>query len=357
MAAERLSRRARGYLAGVTALLVVVALAPPAAAIQGDKISIKIENNNTTKKPYGPMAVNDAGSTFTDDPETCAAVPFCTAVPLEVLLPSNFNPDINEFVLTVRLGWDDGGVSAGGQSAQGNDLDMYIYVIGKDAKGNTTYKEVGRSAGSSQPEVSKLFTPSKTNYVIVVYNFVGVNKGFDLTLTYRDATIRDVGTFETGPSARPGAGGSTADADASGSDFASPPSAPGSASSDSSSLSARPSPNVRPTFSSPSALPFANPSLTTGPAVVAPTGPAGFSGLPIGADTSKDLNSSLAPNESQDIFKPRVPLGPPKPVSGALLIFWFGVVPLVLVGAAAVLMIRRRPAALTVRAQPHPAPG
>lgn len=315
--------------------------AVPAGANEGEKVSIRISGDDKVKKRYDGMPVNDAGSNFTSDPETCAAAPFCTLVPLEVILPADFNPDVNEFVLTVKLLWNDSGVSAGGQAAQGNDLDMYIYHEEKDAKGKVTYREVGRSAGSKQPEVSKLFTPAQKDYLIIVYNFLGVNEGFDLDVSYRDASIEDLPEFEgAAPAARPGSSGGGS---GSGGDDLSPDAG------ESFRPSASPS---RPTFRSPSMLPSAPDTFTT-------NGAAGF-GVPTSAEdatvfdlptgSEKDLAKDLAAGEqSQDVFKRREASLHPEPASGVLLGFWLGVVPIALLGVAAVVMLRRRPVAMTLQ--------
>ena len=329
----------------VTALLagslLMVVGAVPAGANAGEKISIRIENDETAKKTYPGMLVNEAASEFAGDPETCEKAPFCTLVPMEVILPDSFNPDINEFVLKVVLSWDDQPLSAGGQEGQGNDLDMYIYHAEKDAKGATVYKEDARAAGASEPERAKIFTPTRKDYLIVVYNFLGVNRGFQLDLSYVDASIEELPDFDSDePVAAPSFGGSSSSdgADSSGGSESDLPTFAGSDAA------------VRPTPRTPSLLPSVPDGFTgtSGP-LAAPISADDGSVFDLPPGTGRDLASDLAPGESQDVFKPRVADLNPEDASPALLVFWLGVVPLVLAGAAAVFMLRRRPAALTLQ--------
>lgn len=328
-------------IAATVMVAAVVATTVPASAATGEKISIRIEGDAKTQKRYPGMPINDASSEFTGDPETCAAVPWCTVVPLEVLLPDTFDPEINEFVLAVRLSWNDAGFSAGGQSAQGNDLDMYILREEEDEDGEVTYVEVGRSAGASEPETAKLFTPAKKDYLIVVYNFLGINEGFDLALSYVDASIEDPGDFGSFPAARPAGGG------AGGSTFRDV----GDDAPSTSPSSPRPSFGSlpRPVPSSPSGLSMGPDgfSVAGAPPILPTVGTTFDLALPAGG--SRSLATDLAGGETQDVFRPRVASSDPRPVSGLVLGFWLGVVPLVLAATAAILMMRRRPAALTMQ--------
>ena len=334
----RAPRRAVSALA--LALCVVAGLAAgPAAAVEGEKFTIRIDNDEKVTKAYDGMIVNDASSEFSGDPDTCAEAPFCTLVPLEVLLRDDFDPDVNEFVLTISLAWDDSGFNVSGQAAQGNDLDMYIYKQEENEDGELEYVEVGRSAGQREPEVAKLFTPSDKDYFIVVYNYLGVNTGFTLAGSYRDASIEDLPDYESGAPFR------TPGSTSSGSDDAS--SAPAF---DDSEVAATP---TRPVFRSPSRLPVAPDSFSApgsgGGTFAVPTAPDDGSVFDLPTGSERDLASDLAANQTQDVFKPRVASANPEPASPALLVFWLGVVPIVLAGAAAVVMLRRRPAALTLQ--------
>ena len=308
----------------------------PASANAGEKITIRIENDDKASKTYPGMLVNDAASEFVADPPTCEKAPFCTLVPMEVLLAEDFDPDINEFVVKVTLSWDDQPLEAGGQQGQGNDLDMYIYHEEKDAKGNTVYVEDARAAGASQPERTKMFTPTRKDYLIVVYNFLGVNSGFKLDLSYLDASIEELPDYDSDePIAAPSFGGSSSGG------FGGSDSEPTFDGSDGA---------LRPTPRSPSFLPSVPDGFTGGSNPMAvPISPEDGSVFDFPGGTGRDLASDLAPGETQDVFKPRVASLNPEPASPALVVFWLGVVPLILVGAAAVFMLRRRPAALTLQ--------
>jgi hypothetical protein len=307
----------------------------PARGLSGDKLSIDAKPGSKVSGTYGPMPVNDASSAFTDDPEKCETLPWCTTVPIDVNLPAGFDPDVNEFFLTVAVSWDDSSIAG---AAQGNDLDTYVYSIETDADGNNTYTEVGKSAGSTMPEVSKLFEPLNTHYVLVVYNFLGVNKGFNVDINFIDASITDP---DSGFTATPAAGPIGGDGGSTGGGSVTPP--PSGASSGGAHASAPFSPDPSPSF-----LPASNPTLS--PSVDLP---------PIGTDDvfgdfgdlqdfQKDLQAD-APKSGIDLLAAsRRQLGPPKDVGASVLVFWLIGVPVVLAGAAFVVLLRRRPSALTL---------
>lgn len=332
---------------GLAVLLAFLALGfAPARGLEGAKLTIRAESGGKASGTFSPMPVADPSSSFVDDPVRCASLPFCTAVPLDVILPEGFDPDINEFFLTVKLSWDDAPIADG--AAQGNDLDMYIYAIGKDEAGDPTYELAGEAASSSQPEVAKLFQPMNVRYVIVAYNFNGVNQGFKIDIDFVDATIVDPDAASVGP-----VPGSTDPASTGGTTSPSPFAADGS-----SSDAGRPafSPSFVPSSpGSPSFLPAVDPTLTPVGDLPLPGTDEVFGDFGQLQDFQKDL-AKEAPKSGIDLLAAsRRQLGPPKEVGAPVLVFWLVGVPLALAAVAFTVLVRRRPTALTLPVPTTPA--
>ena len=179
--------------AGAFALAVSVAglssvvSAPPALALEEEPMVYEAKPGSTLKRDASiPMgAANDAVGLF-HTPGDCAASPSCTEIPLKIVLPADFDPDSQDFVVLVTLTWD----LAGSPDENAlNDLDMYIYDMNKinEETGEEEPGIAAQSATGSMPEVAKMFSPSdKNDYRILVSNFAGPNSGFTVELSYKD---------------------------------------------------------------------------------------------------------------------------------------------------------------------------
>lgn len=320
----RSSTVTRLVAAGATVVLAGLGLVGVASALEGEKLSIKAENGPPVKQSYGRMVVNDASSEFSGDPETCKSLPWCTVIPMEVILPAGYDPEIQEFTVKVTLEWDDAPVADG--AAQGNDLDLYVF----DVSGTEDYDEdgekdevfeVARSAGSSMPEVAPVFQPDNGAYEIVVYNWVGINNGFSVTLEFLDARVEEVDDFAEEPAGPKLSAGSEEDF-----------------------------------------VPEDEPVVDEGDEEIAlpePTDAGEPASDPLAGeefglfgDDEFNFDDDAAPEVDAGVLNAlggrRAALGPPKPVSGAVLVAWMGFGPIAIAAGAFFFLWRRRPAALSM---------
>src|SRR4051794_31333744 len=159
-----------------------------------------LENEKVSYDPGEPytyhadvvMAPTDGGTITT--PDECALVTWCTMVPIEIT-PLDRGPD-QDWVVELDVAWDDTKIETPGNvggSQQSNDLDAYLYYkgvlknddgtpqTGENGKPVEGYVESGRSAGGKSPEIIKLFRPTEKDYYLCVINFVGANRGFDIS--------------------------------------------------------------------------------------------------------------------------------------------------------------------------------
>jgi hypothetical protein len=310
--------------------MVVTANPAPVAAFTVDGMAIDAKEGAKVSKAYDPIPGVDGGNNTT--PEDCDSFPGCDVIPITVNLPKGFNADTDEFFLTFEVAWDPQADLAGQTTA--NDLDVYIYEKAVDAKG--AHKLVGQSAGGTEPEKGRIFTPAKTDYYMVVNDFVGVNTGFQVTLAYVDAKVfvPDESSFGSAP---PGAGSSRSPGDSTAPTTTPAPKAPRPAA----------TPYVP---DSPSALPSLTPGLA--PALTDASGAAdpdfttGFSDTKAFATSLRGANGGQSPLDL--LAASRRQVGPPGKVPAALLVLWLGLVPILLGGLTLALLIRRRPAALTL---------
>lgn len=329
---------AAAVCAAVTSLLVGT---PPAAAMEEDPILITAPSGGqgqtyTVEYPAGTLAVNDASGEF-HTPEDCEMLPSCAYIPMLVDYPEGYDRESEEYFITVTVDWEAGDVSVplpgrpAGQDevhAQGNDLDNYFYVAEQDAKGAKVFRKVAQAATANNPEKAR-WLGGDDEYALVIVNWIGVNRGFTLTITTTPATFGD--PFEDlGTGFRPADGSSSG------------------------SLTSGPADVTD--FDSFEPGPAASAPRTSGagPEPVFATNPVG---LPVigadGLDTfgafggSTDEFEASLDGEAPQLFQPARELGAPEDVPGGLIAFWLGVVPLVLAAAAGAWFWRRRPAALS----------
>ena len=225
----------------------------------------------------------------------------CDSIPLDVELPRDLGANDVVF-LTVQLDWLDAEEGT-------NDLDLYLWddrQIERNAgEEDPVYTEINRSTTAGGPEEIKQIFPDLGRYNLTIVNWSGPSLGYTvkafLTVAEFEAPFELLAP-EFGPPAEE-----------------------------------QPEEDVVVPFDY-SATP---PSNTGGP--MTPT----FGELPVQPDASLDFGPS---DFDQAIAAPprpftpssRLSQRPPRPVPGAVAAFWFGAVPLVLVGAAVLLVARRR---------------
>jgi len=324
-------RRLAGF-AVTAALLGLLSLTPamPVSALDQAANTIRVTENQTVEKDFGPLTSAEplpglpSPAPRLDTPDRCRQATYCDVIPLEVVLPPTLRPS-DEFFVSVALDWKTqtlpGTVYTKPQ--QVNDLDLYVWT---DPAGTDP---VQQSATASAPEQLRLFRPSKGKYSIVVFNYMGPNTGYKLTVTYRPEKI--VPPFESlAPDFNP---------------VATPP-APYEPPVD---LSAAP-PALPIDTSAPAETP------TTAPAPPAEAKPAPLT--PVAVDPDPDFTNFSDNAFDQQLAAPTTDVlkekqvkavGPPKPASTSGLVFWLAVVPLLLVAAAGVWLSRKGSAVLKVR--------
>jgi hypothetical protein len=330
-----MSTARRGILAFLTTALVAVGLSvvgpssvPPAGATE--QPAFQIGPNERVSIDY-PQIIGNNAANQAIDPDTCRqpVTTYCYAIHLHLNRPADLNPD-EEFTLRFRLSWEvlveDVDVPTQGEMTS-NDLDFFIwnYPYVKAAAGEPEVEEAGSAATGAQPEQTSFNTPKSDDFWLIIVNFVGVNQGSNLSITWDPEVF---GTpFEDLGGAAPR------------------------------DLSAEES-AVTPSFISPDAglsLTDAAPAFFTPPG-----GFSGFSATGVPALTSVAVDdtflggveSSLDADllaEAQRLSARRVSaIRPAKPVAAAIVGFWLIAVPLALLAVAVILLLRRRPAALSI---------
>lgn len=174
-----------------TAIVLTALLAAGAAVIARDALAIQEEAvalpaERTVEREFGPIPANDPVFVTADhtivDPPTCAALPSCALVPLDIEVPVTSEGD--DFSISLTIEWDSETVTDNNvQPLQSNDLDVFLYDDGQtaEAEGGEGYTEVGSSASADNPEVISVYEPLLGRYNLVVINFVGGNTGWKLT--------------------------------------------------------------------------------------------------------------------------------------------------------------------------------
>lgn len=286
-----------------TAILTVAGLtlaaSPATAQLQP---GMRIVEGPAVERDYPPIPGNyPVAPTVNWTPGGCndsAIGNVCDTVPLEIVVP-DLGP-VDDFYVTIEVSWDN--------PTGENDLDIYLWddQQTKKAAGSSGWTEQSRSAGSSNPEVIKQFSPTMGKYNLTVVNWLGPNLGYTvrafITIAKFEEPFELLAPTFTAPTA------------STGSDSVPPP-------------------------------PFDFSAVD--PATPGPTAPT-FGELPIEPDTEldfgpSDFDSALAApppliDPSRASFRDR----PPRDVPGLVAAFWLGVVPTLLVGAGAAAVARRR---------------
>ena len=324
-------------LAVTAGLFGLLALSPamPVSALDQAANTIRVTENQTVEKDFGPISSAEplpglpSPAPRLNTPDRCKQATYCDVIPLEVVLPPTLKPS-DEFFVTVTLDWKTStlpGVSAGGhdytRAQEVNDLDLYVWT---DPAGD---EPVQQSSTDTTPEKLRLFRPSKGKYSIVVFNYMGPNTGYKLTVSYKPEKI--VPPFESlAPDFNPVA----------------TPSVPFEA------------PVEQP--EAPPALPIdtSAPVVTTTTAPVPPKEVTPAPLTPVAVDPDPDFTNfsddafdkQLAAPSTDVLREKQVKaLGPPKPASSTSLVFWLAVVPLLLVAAGGIWLSRKGSAVLKVR--------
>ena len=328
-------RRLAGFaMSGL--LLGVLALSPamPVSALDQAANTIKITEDQKVEKDFNPIpAMNPlpglpAPAPKLNTPEQCKQQAFCDVIPLEVVLPPTLKK-ADEFFVSIKLEWKTDkidGVSAGGNEyvkpTDVNDMDLYVWD-------NPAGEEpVVHSATSTQPEFTRLFRPSKGKYSIVVFNYSGPNTGYKLTVEYKPEHI--VPPFESlAPDFTPVATPSDP--------FVAPVEEPETP--------------VLPIDTS-----GADVTPTTVPAPPTEAKPAPLT--PVAVDPDPDFTNfaddafdeQLAAPSTDVLTEKQVrAVGPPKPASGATLVFWLAIVPLLLLAGGGFWLSKKGSAVLKLR--------
>ena len=331
-------RRAAG-LAVTAGLLALLSLTPamPVSALDQQANAIRVTENQTVEKDYGPISGSQPLPVIPPDPvpklntpERCRQATYCDVIPLEVVLPPTLRPS-DEFFVSVTLDWKTSTlppVSAGGHdyttAREINDLDLYVWTDPAGAE------PVQAAATDTEPESLRLFRPSKGKYSIVVFNYSGPNTGYKLTVSYKPEKI--VPPFESlAPDFNPVA----------------TPAAPYQPPVD---LSAGPPALPIDT----SAAPTTPTTLPPPPQEAKPPAPL----APVAVDPDPDFSNFNDSAFDQQLAAPTTDVlkqkeakavGPPKPASGASLVFWLAIVPLLLMAAAGFWLSKKGSAVLKLR--------
>lgn len=333
------ARRLAGFaLTGV--LLGVLALSPamPVSALDQAANAIRVTENQKVEKEFGPIAGQNPLPGLPDPapklntPETCKQQSFCDVIPLEIVLPPTLTP-ADEFFVTVALEWKTeriDGISAGGHDyinpTDVNDMDLYVWddPIGEEVQ------PVQQSATATNPEKVRIFRPTKGKYSIVVFNYIGPNTGYKLTVEYKPESI--VPPFESlAPGFQP---------------IEETPPAPSE-------------PPVEPE------APVEMPADTSGedftpvtqpPAPPAESAPAPLTPVVIDPDpdftnfADDAFDEQLAAPTTDVLTEKQVKaVGPPKPASTESLVFWLAIVPLLLLAGGGIWLSKKGSAVLKVR--------
>jgi hypothetical protein len=323
-------RTLRAIALAATAAAVVAVLAPvPAAAFETDTVSIS--EGQRIVKSYPGMGPGFSTENETAQPDLCENAPTCTVIPLKVVLPDDFDPATNDFAVQIRLDWETSQLP--NNQGQANDLDLFVW---DRPQGD---EPLGRSVGTVVPEIVGLGQPQKGEYNVVVRNSLGNNVGYKLTIRWIDGRLVTPDESQE------------------------PSFTPFFASGESSQDGPTPPPDADASSRTPgSARPIGPSSYSSGgfPSIV-PEEPKGDVGSTTSLDEEfafgahTDIRALLGagagdPQGGLELFSTRTAAsGPAKPPSPILLWFWLGAVPLILLGALALLMLRRRPEVLSIR--------
>lgn len=190
---DRTSRlRARAVVAAVVASTLVAALvaavAAPASAFQTDRFVV--EHDKPAKATFGPIAGQYAAtpaavpepSDCGDDDNTAPLQGACDRVPVRIVPPPSLGPT-EDFLVTITISWNPSGMVEDPSGEVGDtpadDIDVYFYdnqQIGKrEDPDSTKWTNLGESTEFGGPETIKLFSPGLGDYNLVVVNVTGPN--------------------------------------------------------------------------------------------------------------------------------------------------------------------------------------
>ena len=195
----RLRTVTRAASASAIASLVVagsLTWAPPARSLEQDRLTVGPDQ--VAEAEYGPLVNSPTGPHLPDD---CRAQLHCDAIPLDVVVPPGL-PEDDEYFVAIVVEWDTtstpGDPVAYPEGRTTNDIDAYVYTDPPtqeeaERRGHTpasaTTPYVAAGATVLVPEQAFLFNPDG-RYWIVVENFLGVNRGYTVTVTWYSESFR-----------------------------------------------------------------------------------------------------------------------------------------------------------------------
>ena len=317
-------------------LFGLLALSPamPVAALDQAANTIRVTENQTVEKEFGPLASANplpglpAPAPKLNTPDSCRQATYCDVIPLEVVLPPTLKPS-DEFFVTVSLEWKTQQLPATDYTKPQdvNDLDLYVWND-PIAENQMPAQASGTAA---QPEKARLFRPSKGKYSIVVFNYLGPNTGYKVKVEYRPEAI--VPPFESlAPELNQ--------------EFTPP-------------VPFEPPvelPEPSPVLPIDTSGTEETPPLTTAPSPPVETMPPALT--PVAIDPDPDFTNfaddafdeQLAAPSTDVLTEKQVKsVGPPEPASTGSLVFWLAVVPLLLLAGAGFWLSKKGSAVLNLR--------
>ena len=333
------ARRLAGFaVSGVLLGLLALTPAMPVSALDQANNTIRVTENQTVEKEFGPLAMANPAPGTPDPvpkfntPEACKQAAYCDVIPLEIVLPPTLKKS-DEFFVTVSLDWKTDklpGVKVGEaeytKPTDVNDLDLYVWDDPVNEEGVPTQQ----SATGAIPEKARLFRPAKGKYSIVVFNYLGPNTGYKVKVEYKPEAI--VPPFESlNPDFNP---------------VATPP--------------APFEPPVELPEPETPTLPIDTSGVDTTPTTLPPPPPEVKPAplTPVAIDPDPDFTNfaddafddQLAAPTTDVLTEKQVKsVGPPKPASASSLVFWLAIVPLLLLGGGGFWLSRKGSAVLKVR--------
>jgi len=301
-------------LAGFAAVAVLPA--PGAGALVRDQLVVSADGEASATYP-GIPGNNPSSQAADPTPHDCGDVTeasqftvACDVVPLKVIVPNV--SDADDFVLEIELTWEpkDEVEGVGGV----NDLDMYLYdnqqVAKRDNPQSTTYTQFGRSTNFAPPEAIRIYRPELVDYNLVINNFSGPNVSYTLKARFV------IGTFEAPFEAL----------------------APNVSAPVDDSSGEQPGP-IDYSADEPTSVGFSAPPAPVAPPVlgeVAVLPDQDFSEF----DSTSTFDAQLR-EPVQALPAGSISLRPPTPVPAPVLLFWFLLVPLAVLGPTAFFLTRR----------------
>lgn len=315
--------RARSVVGAIAAVAVAMAsavvLTPTGASAQPrDPLVVPADGGEAVVTHPGIPGNNPSSQEVDPTPADCAEAAdgaaftvACDVIPLKVLVPNVSEAD--DFIMEISLTWEPADEVEGVGGV--NDLDMYLYdnqqVAKRDDPESTTYTQFGRSTNFAPPELIRVYRPELGDYNLVINNFSGPNVSY----TVKARLI--IGTFEAPFEALAPTGSLSPPDDSSGEQpgpvdhSADEPTSVG--------FSAPPAPVAVPVLGEIAVLPDQD-----------------FSEF----DSSSPFDAQLR-QPVQAVPAGSISLRPPRPVPVPVLLFWFLIVPLAVLGPGLFFLTRR----------------